>query len=320
MLRVYLLLVCCLCAVSLDAATHKVLLLRSDVVQFKEVAESIAVGLDTELELIEYILGPQEGYQDIAARIDAVNPQIIIALDNKILNHVEQYQKNKQELSAPVIGAMALDVSGRYAHMKNFCAIRFEVPGYVVVKGYMEMAEIELNEVLVIYRSSVSAQRIEQARRQLARENIHLRAIDIDTIAKSERRLKQYLQRDLPRLVKDEKVDAVWVMEDNGLINRTTLGLWLELARTQRKPFLSGLDVFASNDMDFCTYVASPRRSELGGQISNIAASIVLDGLKVQKIGIEDNISYRHIFNLKHARRMRIEDTIRSKEIIDIAD
>ncbi len=286
---------------------NKVLVFSEKGREFQEVIQGLKDELDTGYEIKNYI--PKKGfsYSKFVKKIKYENPKVIVVLDNKYINFATLYNKNNSNhKKIPFVATMGLNIRNVIKRTKNICAIDFEVPGFSIITGFRKYSNKNIKNVLVFYRASKFQDKIDRTKLQLKRENINLISINVEKNGKRQRNILSFLRKNLSKNARKRNIDAIWVMPDNGIVNQSTIGLWINSAKSIPKPFLSNIKQYAESDINFCTYVASPIFEELGGQTANLILDVIEDKSIINNIQTEDILSYCSVVNKSLAKKLNI--------------
>ncbi len=291
------------------------LALASDILVFRSQEREFSVIYDLlkrdlgKYSIDEIVVNSDYNYDKMRAAILAERPKSLILLDNKALHLAKQLRKEADTYLAKMQGVagMGLNLKKELKDDPQFCGVAYEVPGYTLLTHFRKIYKKPLENVLVLYRKSVFQQEIEDSRRQLSLEKIGLIAVDVEAMGSDEASLIAAIDKGLSDEVSGKKIDAVWVIGDNGLINSKTFGnLWLARARKFSIPFLCGLQQFANPKLNFCSYAASPRDAGIVNQMVQMTLSLLEDHADPGELGVDYLLGTDRVINLKKIQDLNL--------------
>lgn len=256
----------------------------------------------------EVIVEKDYTYEKMRAAILIEKPKSLILLDNQALQFAKRLRDESDTYLANMRGVvgMGLNLKKELKDDPRFCGVAYEVPGYTLVTNFRKIYRKRLETVLAIYRKSTFQHAIDDARKQLALEKINLIAIDAEASGSDERTLMATVEKGLAEEVSGQKVDVVWVIGDNGLINAKTFSsIWLDKSAKFSIPFLCGLQQFANPKLNFCTYAASPQDAGIVDQLAQMTLSLIEDGVDPLELGVDYLLSTDKVINMRKVRDIK---------------
>jgi len=293
----------------LCASAEKLLIFRQGSVNFEEVTKAIREEIGEDLDIVDHVLQKESQYQEFHDKIRSEKPDMLLLLDNKALSFAKKFNQEKDEYAKNLkaVAAMALNLRKELKGNKNICAIEYEVPAYTLITSYRFIVKKNIKNVLVFYRGSEHSEIIKNAQAQLKKENITLRAIDAEAYGTSEKQVNFFLQRNMLREIYRKDIDLVWVISDSIMLNNNNFAsLWVSASRRNKVPFVSGIQKFSAQEMQFCAYSASPNHQDLGAQVSEMIFSLI-DGEEPEALSVEYILSVRKTANMKKMNNNNVE-------------
>jgi ABC-type uncharacterized transport system substrate-binding protein len=126
-------------------------------------------------------------------------------------------------------------------------------------------------------------------------EGIELVSVSIPNKSKIlDKKLKQGLKSLL-----DKKIDALWVLNDNALLNTGMLRTaWLPIVAQSEIPVIVGIEPLLSSKLNLGSFAIVPDHYALGVQAASIIADIMEEGWQIGERTIEQPVSVKKMVNL----------------------
>ena len=290
------------------ANAGSILVVRKNGPAFLEVKEGVAVEIDGDHTLVDYIISEKTKYEAFVKKVKQTNPDLMLLMDNQAVTYGIKYNqdKNKKTKLVPGVAAMGLNLKKYLSDIRGMSGITYEVPGLTLITRFRYIVNQPLKRILTFYRGSEFSDLIADTKAQLKREKIELLAMDVEKEGKDKKSIVKFLDENLKETVNGKKVDGVLVLNDNALLNPETFGpIWVARAREFKVPFLCGIENFALRKLDFCTYAASPNHKALGQQVAEQILTIIEDG--EEDVGVEYILSVVQTLNLERAMKIGLK-------------
>ena len=129
---------------------------------------------------------------------------------------------------------------------------------------------------------------------------------------------KKNIKIALKELFKGEKIDALWIPNDNVLLEKDIIeDIWIPLLDKYKVPVAVGLEIFVRPELNFGTFAVLPDHFSLGNQVADMIFELKSNSWVFGEKNIEPPISVHKIINYSQAKeRFGIND--QSLENIDI--
>jgi hypothetical protein len=258
-----------------------VVVIRPDVEDFRKLNEMVAQSLSNDYTLETALIAKSISYEEFQEKIVKSGARVVVAMDNQAIRHLKHYFELNPQSKLRGIAAMGVNLKDLIPKNKYIAGVAYEVAGYLAVKGFKATTDTKMKSLLGIYRSSVSRILAEEAQVQLSREKIDLKLVDIEDV--SDDALNATIERELKKI----KPDAIWLMNDNKIINSRTLStLWLNVARQQKVPIICGIQKLAK-ELGICVYSETPALQGIAEKISSIIFGYIADEHDADFYGVE---------------------------------
>ena len=283
-----------------SVAQPSVLVVRPEGSQFREAVKGMADDLGREMSINELILDRQNPPLDRALR--QFKPSAMILMDNSAIAGYRKWLSITGDSSGappPAIALMGILVGEAITGMPNTEAISYEIPIVTSTVHLRSIINAPIKKIGVVHRA-LMGNCIEQNRESCLRENI---LIINKCLPDNGGFMRFKLKRALIELLEKERVDALWVPNDNVLLSPSFLTtVWIPQVKKNRKPVIVGIEALAKPDLEFGTLAVLPDHVALGVQ----AAALLLDARKnkwkVRSGAVEPSLSVYKVLNLRQAR------------------
>jgi hypothetical protein len=283
---------------------------------FSEVVSGISGDLEEDLNFEVYVIGKGSKVSEIQAQINKHKPKIIILVENSAINLYAKYQKANPNISfPPSVAVAALFVDRFISKLKNATGIRYEIPAVTSIVNMRSVLSKKIKRVGVVHRKWMSSL-IEENAKYCASEGIELVAIEIPNKGK---KLHKKLKSGLKSLV-SKKVDAIWVLNDNVLLNGNMIrAAWLPTIGKAKLPVIVGIKPMLSTKLNFGSFAIVPDHYALGVQAASIIGEIMDENWEIGDRDIEQPVSVKKVVNvtvLNNKKVKYIEDRLSAMDEI----
>jgi len=281
-----------------EAAGIPLLVLRVQGKDFDLAMQGMKDELEEEFAINEMVIDKGTESDEIEKKISAVNPKIVVLIDNIAISKYKKFQAEFGNTGVPVVCLMASFMNLAIKDMQNATGIFYEVP---VVTSAVHLRSVlkntPLGKIGVIHREFMGPL-IEMNRIYCEKEKIDLVSYSIP----NKRNFKSIIKKGLEKLYKDHDIDALWVTNDSSLINRKLMkSVWLPFAKRFEKPIIVGVEVLVNPKLDFGTFAVIPDPKESGAQAAEMVFDIMENDWKVVENIVAPPQSVFKILNLKRA-------------------
>lgn len=289
----------------------KILFIRHAGQNFLNLFQLMKKELKNSHKIEDYVISKDTSFESFRDKINIEKPQLLVLLDNQPTQFAINYNKTSPTLSGKInaVALMGLNLRFVLKDSLEIAGISFESPAYNLVTQFRFIIEQPIRTVLVFYRASLFSEEIELTRKQLLAEGIKLEAINVEQNGLEKENIFYFLKTRLKSETGNaSKYDMVWVMLDSGILNNALFqNVWLPAARESQLPFLTGIEDFVSNDMNFATFAVTPNIPDLANQAVQMIESILSGVVAPKDIGVENLISVDKVLNIKKAQTLGIK-------------
>lgn len=282
---------------------EEILVLRADGPKFQEAVKGLRQELGTEFRVEDRVLGSKEGAAEMEGSIRARRPKALVLMDNHaIAVFAEVRRRWKDSLSCPPsVALMGIRVDRAIRGMTQVTGITYEVPALTTFLNLRTVLSEPIHRVGVIHRPEM-ADLVSESSKWCRQEKITLIPF---VVPDSEKDASGAIRRGIWHLRKTEKVDALWVLNDNVLLTMDAIRKgWLPALERFRKPVIVGVESLVEPGIAFGAFAVLPDDYGLGVQAGGLIRQMREDGWRVREGGqLEHSMSVLKILNLRIARR-----------------
>jgi hypothetical protein len=306
-----------LCLVYLLAAAaaawsdEKIMVLRPEGAHFEETARGLRQELGGEFRCEERLMGPKETVSGLEEAIRKARPRALVLMDNEAVRLYAGVQKQWRDSVPypPSLALMAVRVDQAIQGLQRATGIFYEVPGVTIMVNLRSLLREPLLKVGVLYRPAMEGFVRENAK-WCRSENIEL---ILHAIPENGKDVSQAVKDGVKRLRKRDKVDALWILNDNFFLTPEIIGNgWLPALERFRKPVVVGVENFVTSRIRFGTFAILPDHYGLGAQAAGMIVRLEEAGWNFDgDSAVQQPLAIQKILNLKVARRYsRINDDL----------
>jgi hypothetical protein len=285
------------------SAQESILVIRPEGNDFRAVVKGMAGDLDKDAVIKEKTIDDDSKTADIDSAVRQCRPFAVVLMDNSAIRLYRKYQRGLADsaVKIPSIALMGILVGNAIDGIDNATAISYEIPIVTSAIVLRSLTGVPLGKVGVVHREIMKTL-IEENRKTSARENI---VVVNRCIQDKDPDLASSVKNALIDLLKKEKVDALWVPNDNLLLSVSLIKeVWIPLVNKYKKPVIVGIEALASPELGFGTLAVMPDHVALGIQ----AASVIMnsrenDGWSMWAGSVDPALSVYKVLNLKQARK-----------------
>jgi ABC-type uncharacterized transport system substrate-binding protein len=273
-------------------AEDHALVIRGKTAIFDEILKGITDDIEGEVSLIEIEIDNNSSSHDINKMIKQYNPRLIILMGNKAVNLYSDFQQNNSKMKfPPAIVMAALFIDQFASKLKNFTAIRYEIPAVTSAVTMRNVLSKPVKKIGVIYRSWMK-NLIEENRRYCRAEGIELVGIELpNKMSNVSTKVKTALK------ALNKKVDAIWILNDNSLLTTDALTqAWLPLRKSSKLPAIVGIKQFITK-IPLGSFAIVPDNYGLGAQAAGIIFEIIENDWTLENTKILQPVSVKKFMN-----------------------
>lgn len=283
----------------------RILIVRAEGANFRETVNGLKRDLGPEFEFEERIMGAGSAMANatqLASAIAQSRPRALVLMDNEAIalyGSVQGQWKDSVPFP-PSISMMAIRVDKAIGKLRRASGIFYEVPGVTILVNLRSLVEGPVRKVGVIVRPSMMDFVRENAK-WCGSENIELVPFEV---AEDRLDVARAVRTGVRRLRDRDKVDALWILNDNYFLSREIIsGGWMPALERFHKPVLVGVENFVSPRSRFGTFAILPDHYGLGVQAAGMILRLRDDAWEMESPPrVEQPLAVYKVLNLEQAR------------------
>lgn len=247
------------------AGVDAVLVFLSASTATRQAWQSLHDELGDSFDVITRDVSDRSTEEEIEREIQGVRPRCLMLLGNLASNLYLRYQQHRAGPFLPAVVLMTSFFEDQYPLFENVTGVSYEVPGITTFVNLRTFVHRPIQRVGVLHRQLFGAYVERQAR--LAR----LEQIQLVSIEMSRSPGPREIRRGLDRLIRKERVDALWVLNDNVLLKPELIAKgWLETLHENPIAVVVGVGSLVDARLHFGSFAMLPDHSALGVQASEL--------------------------------------------------
>lgn len=264
-----------------------------------------------ELDVVTVEMAPDVTPASLKAEIDAVDPQCVVLIGNHAARVFRSLQ-NEGVSTPPAVVLMSSFAKQVVGTMKGSTGIAYEVPAVTSFVTLRQLSERPLRRVGVVYRPALTEFVKEQV--SLARmEKVELIGVPVEGTPGARK-----IRLSLRELILREKVDAIWVLNDNALLNPSAIrDGWLPEVRRSGVPVLVGVSSLVNSQLSFGSVAIVPDHTALGVQAANLLFELADEDWEVADRPVELPLSVETVVDMSQKDLLHL--SAESSQLIDRA-
>jgi hypothetical protein len=234
----------------------------------QDVRHSMVEELKKNFDVVTQIIDETTTPASLGEAIQTAKPACVVLMNNTTIKLYRELRKNDLggRKGPPVVMVLASLVEDMKTFIPNSTGIAYEVTALTAVAQLRSVVNKKIVRVAVVHRPSFQAF---VARQKLlaAREKIEIVAVEVGRDPSAEE-----ITAALKKVTGDAKADALWVLNDNGLLKDASFiaNVWHPTVQTMGVPVIVGVPVLVDAQVHFGTFAVLPDHEALGVQTANL--------------------------------------------------
>jgi hypothetical protein len=267
-------------------------------VHTREVWQSLRDELQAKFDVVTRAVSSETTSADLLREVRAVRPRCVVLIGNQAMNLYAQYQKEEPGPYPPAVVLMASFFEEQRARLANSTGIAYEIPGITTFVQLRSFVYRPVQRVGVIHRP-LFAGYVRKQRGLAAVEKVELVSFEV-----SDEPGPYQIRRALDHLTRREKVDAIWVLNDNVLLKPELIANgWLRMLHQNPIPVVVGVSSLVDARLHFGSFAMLPDHAALGLQAANLVFKLSDEGWNASGTSIELPLSVQSVVDLPWARQ-----------------
>jgi hypothetical protein len=249
-----------------EAGRDTVAILTPVEAETEDLWASLVQELGEEFNVVTVPMGRGAGSRHLARELERYSPSCVVVVDNRTLEIYRELQAQRPLADfPPAVVVMTSFLDRAIGGLRHATGIAYEVPAVSSIVALREVSQLDVQRVGVVHRERFED--VVALQTQLAAlEKVQLVPVSVPNEPSPEA-----VEDSLDRLVVDENVDALWVVNDNRLLTPELLiNSWLPVLRFRPIPVIVGVSALVHPEVHFGTLAVTPNHAELGVQAANL--------------------------------------------------
>ena len=266
---------------------------------FVEARKSLVSEVRATFSVVTFVVTPSTTSNDLGAAVHRLNPACVVLMNNASMSLMSKYElAHPEEKFPPTVLLMASLIEEVQTTLKNATGIAYEVPGVTAFVNLRTVINASVSRVGVVYRPSLR-RFVERQRGPAAREHIEIVPISVPGDVTPDE-----LREALETLVKDRRVDALWMLNDNALVRDDQFrdGAWRATLTESKLPLIVGVANLVNPGSPLGTLAAVPDHEALGLQAANLIFELADDNWHVERHPTQLPLSVTTVVDVKTVR------------------
>jgi hypothetical protein len=276
-------------------AGDPVLVLRPGSADFTSALEGIRDELGDECTISEMIVKSDTPVEAFKRTYQQVRPRLIVLMEGKSLNLYRRFQEGNPAGTTypPSIVFMTSYARQRIKSLVNATGLTYEIQAIQAISNVRELVDRPIVKVGTLYSSNLK-EFFKDQQQICKNEQIDL----IGVLIPAGRRLERDIKNGLVKLLKEEKVDAIWVINDDNILMKDHLNWsWIPILRKYKVPVVVGVERLAEDSVGMAPFAVVPDHVEMGAQVGGMILSIKEDNWSLENFNIDKPISVHKKYN-----------------------
>lgn len=264
----------------------------------REAWESLKDELSGDFDVVTRVVSTDVDQRYLAQEIAAAHPRGVVLMGNLAMNlYLDYQQKHAGQSFPPALVVMASFFEQQRALFRNTTGISYEIPGITTFVGLRSFVYHPVRRVGVIHRPLFTSYVERQA--QLASvEQVQLVPAEVGSSPGP-----YEIRRALDRLIHREKVDAIWVLNDNALLEPELIAKgWLTILHKSPTLVVVGVGSLVDQRLHFGSFAMLPDHAALGVQTANLVFKLSEHGWDASSEPVELPLAVQTVVDLPWTR------------------
>jgi len=272
--------------------------------QLSQISTALNDELEGELDFERLEVDKKTSVEMLANAVESAKPKVVLLIGNASVNLYSKYQKlNKDKEFPAAIALAALFLDKFLPDIENAVGIRYEIPLVTSAINVRSLLKKDVKRIGVLHRELMS-DFISINSKLAAAEGIELVPLKLSN---KESNWGSSIKNNLKTALKED-IDALWVINDNVLLNGSTLAKsWLPVLKQSKLPVIVGVESLLNSKLQFGTFAVVPDHYGLGEQAASLLIDIMDNDWAIEDSDLEQPLSVRKIVNASLLDKKKID-------------
>ncbi|MBD3418758.1 MAG: TonB-dependent receptor plug domain-containing protein [Chitinivibrionales bacterium] len=277
-----------------------VLTLRPPGESFRQVSQGIRNEVEEEFIVHEILLNRKRTAHSIFSRIDTINPDAVVAMDNEAIDLFRTFEQQHPADTIAAIACMGVDIPSAIDGLRNATGVSYEIPIVTALVNLRLILQRPVSRIGILHRPFLQ-KFIEENRPYCERENFMLITRQLPAAAKLTPRL---LKTELLAFINRNRLDALWIPNDNKLLTPDRIkNAWAPVVQSTNIPAVAGVSVLVNPGVGVGAFAVLPDHKALGSQIAQVIYEGLDNGWQYAGRSVEPPLSVKKHLNFAMAEK-----------------
>lgn len=255
--------------------------------------------LSADFDVIPCVVHRNSDVAAIAECIEREKPRGVVLVNNPTVRLYQKYQRtlHPDTPALPAVILMSSFLEEFYGQIPNATGIAYEVPLITSVVNLRTFLTRDIRRVGVLSRPAFSGY-IARQQKLAAMEDVSIVEIPLD-----EHPTEEQIETSVEVLCRKVKVDALWILNDNVLLNPETIVRgWMPAIQECHLPVIVGVGALVNPEVHFGSFAMLPDHEALGAQAAELIYELAEDDWTVGDRGVDLPLSVTTTVDINQAR------------------
>lgn len=243
--------------------------------------KSLVLELGEDFNIVTIPVNRSTAPNDLSRELTKANPSGIVVVDNRTLHLYRELQGMlPNQAFPPAVVVMTSFLERSIGTLRSATGIAYEVPIVSGIVALREVSRSRVEKVGVVHRKNFS--KFVAAQAELA----EVEKVSLVPVAVGNDPTPEEVEDALDELVINRKVDALWVLNDNGVLQQEHIvSAWLPVLSFKPIPVIVGVSALVRPDVHFGTLAVYPNHARLGAQTANLVFDLADNEWQIEQSG-----------------------------------
>ncbi|MGC4087877.1 MAG: hypothetical protein QM756_08270 [Polyangiaceae bacterium] len=264
----------------------------------REAWETLRDELSGEFDVLTRLVSEEVDQGYLALEIERAHPRGVVLMGNLAMNLYLDYQRQHATGTfPPALVVMASFFEEQRSLFKNTTGISYEIPGITTFVSLRSFVYHPVRRVGVIHRPLFQPY-VERQARLASVEQVQVVSSEVGVAPGP-----YEIRRALDGLIHREKVDAIWVLNDNVLLEPELIAKgWLTMLHKNPMLTMVGVGSLVDQRLHFGSFAMLPDHAALGVQTANLVFKLSQHGWSAETEPVELPLSIQTVVDLPWTR------------------
>jgi hypothetical protein len=281
------------------AGKQLVVVAMPDSASFRTVRRTLVDELKKDFDVATQIVDGHTSAESFAAQAEGLHPSCLVLMDNPTVKLYRAWQKTHAGPPVPAVVVMSSFLEELRAELPNASGVAYEVPAVTAFVNLRSVIERPVTRVGVLHRPSFR-RFVERQGALAAKEQISVVPVEVPSEPSS-----ADVREALRRFEGAGRIDALWVLNDNGLLRDGQFleSAWRAEIAALGVPVVVGVPTLVSAEARFGTFAVLPDLEALGVQAANVLFEISESGWRAGEHPVELPVSTVTVVNMRQVKQ-----------------